>query len=55
MFFGSRGHVRSRDKKHQLYFNFPEAMSTKLETDMAYEKVVTWRVKNLCFHIAHDY
>ena len=30
-------------------------MSTKLETDMAYEKVVTWRVKNICFHMAHDY
>ena len=22
---------------------------------MAYEKVVTWRVKNLCFHVADDY
>ena len=30
-------------------------MSTKLETDMAYEKVVIWWVKNLCFHMAHDY
>ena len=25
------------------------------KTDMAYEKVVTWRVKNLYFHMARDY
>ena len=30
-------------------------MSTKFETDMTYEKVLTWRVKSLCFHIAYDY
>ena len=55
MFFCSHGHVSSHDKLERLYFNFPEAMSTKLETDMAYEKVVTWLVKNLYFHIARDY
>ena len=27
-------------------------MSTKLETDMTYEKVVTWQVKDLYFHMA---
>ena len=41
MFFCSHGHVSSHDKLERLYFNFPEAMSTKLETGMAYEKVVT--------------
>ena len=30
-------------------------MSTKLETDLAYEKKITWRVKNFCFHMTHDY
>ena len=30
-------------------------MSTKLETAMAHEKIVTWRVENLCFHMADDY
>ena len=27
--------------KKTLYFNFPVAMFTKLEIDMAYEKIVT--------------
>ena len=38
-----------------VIFQLTRGQSTKLETDMAYEKVVTWRVKNLCFHMAHDY
>ena len=46
------GHVTN---KKTLHFNFPEAMSTKLETVMAYEKIVPWHVKNPCFHMDHDY
>ena len=41
MLFCSRGHMRSCERLSTLYFDFPEGMSTKLETDMAYEKVVT--------------
>ena len=37
MFLYSRGHVRSRDKYKTLYFNFRNAMSTKLEMDVVYE------------------
>ena len=55
MFFCSRRHVRLRDKWKTLYFNFSKSISTNLKTDMAYDKVATWRVKNLCFHMAHDY
>ena len=55
MFFHSCGHVRSHGKQKALYFNFPEVVSTKLETVMAYEKIVTWRVKSLCLNMAHDY
>ena len=39
----------------KLSSNFPEAMSTKLETDMAYKKIVTSRVKNVFIHMVHDY
>ena len=32
------------------YISTSQRPCLSVETDMAYEKVVTWRVKNLCFH-----
>ena len=47
MFFCLSGHVRSFDKWKSLYFKFHEAISTKLEMAIAYQKgspaiMVTW-------------
>ena len=38
MFFCSRDHVKSGDKSKSFYFNFCDAVSTKLEMIMVYER-----------------
>ena len=58
MYFCSRDHVKSRDKYKTFYFNFCDAMSTKLEMILVYEKgsspiIMTWH--NSCMTSKKSY